>query len=83
MSKLLQAHDLEFARSQSVAHPAHSRSNEAGAGIAQDIDHHLSNRRVAENSGAQQRPKITGLDLLKNKVDNFFFFFFADGYNRY
>ena len=48
MSKLLQAHDMEFARSQSMAHPAHSRSNEAGAGIAQEIDHHLSNRWVGE-----------------------------------
>ena len=83
MSKLLQAHDLEFARSQSVAHPAHSRSNEAGAGIAQDIDHHLSNRWVAETSGQQQRPKITGLDLLKNKIDNFCPNDVQDGYSRY
>lgn len=83
MSKLLQAHELEFARSQSVAHPAHSRSNEAGAGIAQEIDHHLSNRWVAETSGAQQRQKFKGVDLLKNRVENLCPDEVEDGYSRY
>ena len=66
MSKLLQAHDMEFARSQSVAHPAHSRSNEAGAGIAQEIDHHLSNRWVGETVAASLVPVAANPWFFKN-----------------